>query len=146
MNSTVKHTFTNPTLTDMTKSKTLRNGEEIIKPTGEWVTRELSFRLLIQLQEYNKSLEKLLGFLCKDENKHIFINLSKEDGNFYKTDLWDIMLRINTICDSGLEGKDRDWVIASHGTFVKPVTKVKMVRTNGKAPMSGMKKPKVIEE
>lgn len=125
MNSTVKHTYTNPTLTDMTKSKTLRKGEEIIKPTGEWVTRELSFRLLIQLQEYNKSLEKLLGFLCKDENKHIFINLSKEDGNFYKTDLWDIMLRINTICDSGLKGKDRDWEIASNGTFFKPHTKMK---------------------
>jgi hypothetical protein len=105
---------------DMTKSKTLRNGEEIIKPTGEWVTRELSFRLLIQLQEYNKSLKKLLSFLCEDENKHILINLRKRDKNFYEQDLGGIINRIHTICDWGLEGKDRDWVIASNGNFIKP--------------------------
>jgi hypothetical protein len=105
----------------MIKSKTLKEkSEEIFHPTGEWIKMKLSFRILIQLQEYNKSLEKLLGFLCEDENKHILINLRKRDKNFYEQDLGGIINRIHTICDWGLEGKDRDWVIASNGNFIKP--------------------------
>lgn len=105
----------------MIKSKTkTKNKKIIINPTGEWIKMKLSFRVLIQLQEYNKSLQKLLGFLFEEENKHILINLKKKDENFHGLDLFHIMNKINRLCDSGLEGKDRDWEIASNGNFFKP--------------------------
>ncbi len=102
----------------MIKSKTKH--KELINPMGEWIKMKLSFRLLIQLQEYNKSLDTLLGALYEDENYHILSNLHEKDKKFSEGDLYAIMDRINKICDAGLEGKDRNWEIASNGNFYKP--------------------------
>jgi hypothetical protein len=100
--------------------KSITKHKELINPMGEWIKMKLSFRLLIQLQEYNKSLDTLLGFLYEDENYHILSNLSEKDKNFCENDLFAIMDRINIICDAGLEGKDRNWEIASNGDWFKP--------------------------
>jgi hypothetical protein len=104
----------------MIKSKIIRKSKRITNPSGEWIKMNLSFKFLIQLQEYNKSLNSFLGFLCEDENTHILTNLSKKDKNFCHVDLWAIKTRIDTLCDFGLKGKDRNWEIASNGDFFKP--------------------------